>query len=187
MNLTRRRLLGALTAGGAVSAAGCTDLANVPGVGAGDDGDGESADSEVVGPEHRYVEADPDAPFSATLEGPDGESALFDAADIDHVEGVYEDDEEFLVVLELGADGLTRFRDGFDDAGVSDDPAAFAIVMTHDDEEVRRVDLDAGTVEALTDETWGGVLTLPFDEEGLARDVYEGLAGDDPEPVDEDA
>ena len=187
MNLTRRRLLGALTATGAVSAAGCTDLANVPGTSAGDDEDDDPEEDDVIGPEHLYVEVDPDAPFSATLEGPDGESSLFDAADIDHVEGVYEDGGEYLVILELGADGRTRFRDGLDDAGVPDDPAAFAISMTHDGEEVRRVDLDAATVESLTGDSWEGVLTLPFGEEELAREVYEGLAGDDPEPADEDA
>lgn len=186
MNQTRRRLLGALTAVGAVSAAGCTDAANVPGAGDDEDEDPEE-EVDVVGPEHLYVEVDPDAPFSATLEGSDGEWSLFDAAAIDHVEGVYEDDGEYLVILELGADGRTRFRDELEDAGVPDDPAAFVISMTHDSEEVRRVDLDAATVESLMGDSWEGVLTLPFGEEVVAREVYAGLTGDDPQPVDEDA
>jgi len=49
--------------------------------------------------------------------------------------------------------------------------------MTLDEtEEVRRVDLDEATVSALTDEEWGGVLTLPFGEESVAASVYDSLA-----------
>jgi hypothetical protein len=48
--------------------------------------------------------------------------------------------------------------------------------MTLDETEVRRVDLDEATVSALTDEEWGGVLTLPFGEESIAASVYDSLA-----------
>jgi hypothetical protein len=48
--------------------------------------------------------------------------------------------------------------------------------MTLDGTEVRRVELDESTVDALTDDEWGGVLTLPFGERQVAQSVYESLA-----------
>ena len=36
--------------------------------------------------------------------------------------------------------------------------------------------LVAPTVDALTDDEWGGVLSLPFGEERVAQSVYESLA-----------
>lgn len=190
MELSRRGMLtgvGAACAVGAVGFAGATavtdgDAGADGGGSSGDDtGDGGSTDDGSSGDESDgpagAVDADPDAPFEARLRRDgDDDRRLFDAGDLDEVEGVFDDDGEYLVYVALGDDGVDAFQERLAAAGAVDEPARFVVSMTLDGTEVRRVELDGATVDALTDDEWGGVLTLPFGEERVARSVYESLA-----------
>ena len=196
MELSRRGMLGGLAAVGAVGVAGFAGAASVTDD-AGDGatgGDGtESGDSAEGGDSAESgdddagsVAVDPDAPFEAQLfvddestaddAAGDDEVELFDAADLARVEGPFADGDEHLVYAALGDAGIEAFQTRLDDAGAVDDPSGFVVVMTLDGTEVRRVALDRPTVDALTDDEWGGVLTLPFEKESVAADVYESLA-----------
>ncbi|WP_144798201.1 hypothetical protein [Halorubrum depositum] len=188
MELSRRGMLagvGAACAVGAVGFAGATAVTD----GEGDDGSGgtgsieddpvgggSAGDDESGGPAGA-VDADPDAPFEARLRR-DGEDdrRLFGASDLDEVEGVFDDDGEYLVYVALGDDGVDAFQERLAASGAVDEPERFVVSMTLDGTEVRRVELDEPTVRALTDDGWGGVLTLPFGEERVARSVYDSLA-----------
>ncbi|WP_066413257.1 hypothetical protein [Halorubrum aethiopicum] len=196
MELSRRGVLGGLGAAcavGAVGFAGAVSVGEEGGdgsdsddatTGAGDaDGDGSGSDSEAS--TATSVAVDPEAPFEARLlreDGSDGGSGdgpgdlLFEAADLDYVQGVTEDEGEHLVGISLSEDGQESFRERLEASGAADDPEPFAVSMTLDGEEVRRVDLDDSTVAALTDEEWGGVLTLPFGDASVAESVYASLA-----------
>jgi hypothetical protein len=195
MELSRRGMLtgvGAACAVGAVGFAGATavtdeDAANGDGPngdGGSTDGgstDGGSTDGGASGDESDgpagAVDADPDAPFEARLRRDgDDDRRLFGASDLDEVEGVFDDDGEYLVYVALGDDGVDAFQERLAAAGAVDEPERFVVSMTLDGTEVRRVELDEPTVDALTDEEWGGVLTLPFGEERVAQSVYESLA-----------
>jgi hypothetical protein len=151
-----------------------TDVGDAAGdspVGVGSTGDGES-DGPVGA-----VAVDPDAPFEARLlRDGDDDRRLFDASDLDEVEGVFEKSGEYLVYASLGEGGIDAFQDRLAAAGAVDDPERFVVSMTLDGTEVRRVELDAATVGALTDGEWSGVLTLPFGEEQVAESVYDSLA-----------
>ena len=190
MELSRRGMLtgvGAACAVGAVGFAGATavtdeDAANGDGPnGDGGSTDGGSTDGGASGDESDgpagAVDADPDAPFEARLLR-DGEvdRRLFGAADLDEVEGVFDGDGEYLVYVALGDDGVDAFQERLAASGAVDEPERFVASMTLDGTEVRRVELDESTVSALTDDGWGGVLTLPFGEERVAESVYESLA-----------
>ncbi|WP_280586886.1 hypothetical protein [Halorubrum sp. Boch-26] len=192
MELSRRGMIagvGAACAVGAVGFAGATTMADGDGtdggagggsieddpVGGGSTGDG-SGDGGSEG-STGAVDADPDAPFEARLlrDGED-DRRLFDAGDLDEVEGVFDDDGEYLVYVALGDDGVDAFQERLAASGAVDEPERFVVSMALDGTEVRRVELDESTVSALTDEGWGGVLTLPFGEERVAQSVYESLA-----------
>ncbi|RAW44212.1 hypothetical protein DQW50_15335 [Halorubrum sp. 48-1-W] len=160
------------------------------GDGAGSDGSGEDAE----GSDATSVAVDPDAPFEARLlyedgsddgssgdgSGDDGESGdrLFDAAGLEYVQGVREEDGEHLVYVALSEAGRESFRDRLETSGAIDDPGPFAVSMTLGGEEVRHVDLDEPTVTALSDEEWSGVLTLPFESAGTAESVYGSLSAE---------
>ncbi len=191
MELSRRGMLGGFAAVGAVGVAGFAGAASVTD-GAGDDGatGGGGAETEPGDDTGATgsVAVDPDAPFEAQLlvddeanaddAAGDDEVELFDAADLARVEGPFSDGDEHLVYVALGDAGIETFQTRLDDAGAVDDPSGFVVVMTLDGTEVRRVELDRPTVDALTDDEWGGVLTLPFEAEAVATDVYESLAAD---------
>ncbi|QAU13500.1 hypothetical protein EKH57_12695 [Halorubrum sp. BOL3-1] len=181
MDISRRGVLGGLGAACAVGAVGfagatrVTDGEAMEGIGGdgpgptdgGGDGDGAPMSAGV----------DPDAPFAARITGDDGTDArLFDASDLDRVKGVFSEDGEYLVQVVLSEAGVESFRSRLEDAGATDDPTAFVVSMALDGTEVRRVELDPGTVDALTGSEWAGVLTLPFGEESVARSVYDRLA-----------
>ncbi|MFO8113745.1 MAG: hypothetical protein R6U01_00050 [Halorubrum sp.] len=187
MELSRRGTfagIGAACAVGAVGFVGATTVTDGDaGAGDGDPVDGESTDdSESTGDDENggpagAVDADPDAPFEAHLRR-DGEEdrRLFRASDLDEVEGVFEDGGEYLVYVALTDDGVDAFQERLAASGAVDEPERYVASMTLDGTEVRRVDLDEPTVDALTDDGWGGVLTLPFDEERVADSVYESVA-----------
>jgi len=84
--------------------------------------------------------------------------------------------DEHLVYVSLGETGIDALQSGLADAGTTDDPEGFVVSMTLDGTEVRRVELDEATVSALTDEEWGGVLTLPFSQASVAESVCDSLA-----------
>jgi hypothetical protein len=181
MDISRRGVLGGLGAVcgvGAVGFAGAatvTDGELVGGVGGDGPGPAGGGSAEADdGPESAAV--DPDAPFVARLTGDGTETRLFDAGDLDRVKGVFAEDGEFLVQVVLSDAGVDSFRGRLDGAGATDDPAAFVVSMTLDGTEVRRVELDRETVDALTGPEWEGVLTLPFGEESVSRSVYDRLA-----------
>jgi hypothetical protein len=181
MDISRRGVLGGLGAVCAVGAVGfagaatVTDGETVGGLGGGAGPAGGGSEEAADGPESAAV--DPDAPFEARLTGDDGTDApLFDASDLDRVKGVFAEEGEYLVQVVLPDAGVETFRTRLDEAGATDDPAAFVVSMTLDGTEVRRVELDRETVDALTGSDWGGVLTLPFGEERVARSVYDRLA-----------
>ncbi|GAA0517149.1 hypothetical protein SAMN04488066_11026 [Halorubrum aquaticum] len=203
MELSRRGVLGGLGAACAVGAVGFAGAASVGGGGSDGTGDGATAageggddDPESGGSaegsnerEATSVAVDPDAPFEGRLLREDGSGdggsgddgpgdLLFDAADLDYVQGVTEDEGEHLVGMSLSAEGEASFRERLEASGAVDEPGPFAVSMTLDGEEVRRVDLDEPTVTALTDEEWGGVLTLPFESAGTAESVYGSLAAE---------
>ncbi|EMA66688.1 hypothetical protein C461_11623 [Halorubrum aidingense JCM 13560] len=190
MELSRREMLGGLGSACALGVVGFAGAASVTddgpdGGGGGDAGDGafggdaggSSGDGSADG---GSVAADPDAPFEARLrrEG-DDDRRLFDASDLARVQGVISEESEHLVYVALGDDGVDAFQSRLADAGATDDPTGFAVSMTLDGIEVRRVELDDATVDALTDAEWGGVLTLPFQQASVAEDVYASLAADD--------
>ena len=201
MELSRRGVLGGLGAACAVGAVGFAGAASVGDeggdgsdsddatTGAGDAGgdgsgtDGSAGDSETS--TATSVAVDPDAPFEARLLREDGSGGgsgdgpgdlLFEATDLDYVQGLTENEGEHLVGISLSTDGEESFRERLEASGAVDDPEPFAVSMTLDGEEVRRVDLDEPTVTALTDEEWGGVLTLPFESASTAESVYGSLA-----------
>ncbi|WP_096394456.1 hypothetical protein [Halorubrum trapanicum] len=181
MDISRRGVLGGLGAACAVGAVGfagaatVTDGGAVGGLGGGSGPAGGGSEEADDGPESAAV--DPDAPFEARLTDDDGTDALlFDASDLDRVKGVFAEEDEFLVQVVLPDAGVEAFRTRLDEAGATDDPAAFVVSMTLDGTEVRRVELDRETVDALTGSDWEGVLTLPFGEERVARSVYDRLA-----------
>ena len=185
MELSRRGILGGVGAAVAVGVVGFAGAASVTdddaaagetgpdnpvsgdaSVGAGDDGEQGGS-----------VPVDPDAPFEARLlrDGED-DRRLFDAGDLARVQGVITEDDEHLVYVSLGEAGVEGLRTGLEDAGATDEPERFVVSMTLDGTEVRRVELDEATVSALTDEEWGGVVTLPFGEQTVAQSVYDSLA-----------
>ncbi|OYR53648.1 hypothetical protein [Halorubrum halodurans] len=197
MELSRRGVLGGLGAACAVGAVGFAGAASVGDDGAGGSGgdgpetDGGSdgggsatggSDGDSTRSAATSVAVDPEAPFEARLRREDGPNdggpgdRLFDAADLDYVQGVTENEGEHLVGLSLSADGETSFRERLEASGAVDDPEPFVVSMTLDGAEVRRVDLDGPTVTALTDAEWNGVLTLPFESAETAESVYASLA-----------
>jgi len=190
MELSRRGMLGGLGAALAVGGVGFAGAASVTDDGGGSDGDGGGSDGDGASGddgstdadgsgEPASVPADPDAPFEARLlRDGDDDRGLFGAGDVDRVQGVIAENDEHLVYVSLGDAGIDAVRTGLADAGATDEPGAFAVSMTLDGTEVRRVDLDEATVAALTDEEWGGVLTLPFGDESVAGSVYDSLADD---------
>lgn len=183
MELSRRGMLGGFAAVGAVGAAGFVGAASVADTddadtdgndrGAEDDGDNGEAESAVV---------DPDAPFEAqlleTVDDNTETQQLFDASDLAGVRGPVAEENEHLVYIVLSDTGIDTFQARLNDSGAADNPTEFAVSMTLDETEVRRVDLDEPTVSALIDEEWTGMLTLPFDEETVAEDVSESLAAE---------
>jgi len=194
MELSRRGMLGGFAAAGAVGITGFAGAVSVAdgegGTGGGGDGDGggtggsgdgeqDSGDSEDSDAS-ASVSADPDASFEARLsdvnDGDDEGLRLFGASDLERVQGPVSEDGEYRVYVALGDPGIDAFQTRLNDAGATDDPSGFVVSMTLNDQEVRRVELDEPTVDALTDTEWGGVLTLPFDDEAVAADVYESLA-----------
>ncbi|VTT86534.1 hypothetical protein DM2_2572 [Halorubrum sp. DM2] len=189
MDISRRGVLGGLGAVcgvGAVGFAGAarvTDGEAMEGVGgdgpgpAGGGGSGTAGTSDG-GPTAAPV--DPGAPFAARLIGDDGTDArLFDASDLARVKGIFAEGDEYLVQVVLSEAGVESFRSRLNDAGATDDPAAFVVSMALDGTEVRRVELDRETVDALTGSEWEGVLTLPFGEESVATSVFERLAAEE--------
>jgi len=200
MELSRRGMLGGFAAVGAVGVGGFAGAAAVTSAdGAGTDGGGEDNEADGGGEDTEAdgggedneadgggdaagsVPVDPDAPFEARLldptdDGGDEGLRLFDASDLERVQGPVSEDGEHRVYVALGDAGIDAFQTRLDDAGAADDPSGFVVSMTLDDREVRRVELDESTVAALTDTEWGGVLTLPFDDEAVAVEVYESLA-----------
>lgn len=166
MELSRRGMLGGFAAVGAVGVTGFAGAASMT------DDEGDDAAGSVP--------VDPDAPFDARLldadDGDDEGLRLFDASDLERVQGPVSEEGEHRVYVALGDAGIDAFQIQLGDAGATDDPSGFVVSMTLGDREVRRVELDEPTVDALTDSEWGGVLTLPFDGEAVAADVYESLA-----------
>jgi hypothetical protein len=188
MDLSRRGVLGGLGAACAVGAVGFAGAASVADE---DDGDGDSdndaaADTSDDGSSDdgtTTVAVDPDAPFEARLlraadaGASDGDGyRLFDATELDRVRGVDATGGEHRVYVALSETGRAEVRERLADAGATDEPEPFVASMTLDGEEVRRVDLDAETVTALSDEEWSGVVTLPFESADVAESVYEALA-----------
>ena len=188
MELSRRGMLGGVGAALAVGAVGFAGAASVTddgatGGGAGPGGDWAGADAAGDdsggddGGKPASVPVDPDAPFEARLLGGGADDRrLFGAADLDRVQGVIAEGDEHLVYVSLGDAGIDALQTGLADAGATEDPAGFVVSMTLDGTEVRRVELDDATVSALTNEEWGGVLTLPFGEAPVAESVYDSLA-----------
>lgn len=189
MDLSRRGVLGGLGAACAVGAVGFAGAVSVTDEESTDAGDGgadaaaDTTDDGSTGDETTTVAVDPDAPFEARLlRAADGNASdddgyrLFDATELDRVKGIDATDGEHLVYVALSEAGRTAVRERLADAGVTDEPEPFVASMTLDGEEVRRVDLDAETVTALSDEEWSGVVTLPFESAGVAESVYEALA-----------
>ncbi|WP_123620197.1 hypothetical protein [Halorubrum sp. CSM-61] len=186
MELSRRGMLGGVGAALAVGAVGFAGAASVTDGDAVGDAGGPGGDAVGAGPEGAgsdeggesgSVPVDPDAPFEARLlRDGDDDRRLFDAGDLDRVQGVIAEGDEHLVYVSLGEAGIDALRSGLADAGATDDPAGFVVSMTLDGTEVRRVELDEATVSALTDEEWGGVVTLPFGQASVAESVYDSLA-----------
>lgn len=188
MELSRRGVVGALGsvlaigAIGFVGASTVDDPSDEPSAGSagsdgGDGGDDDESDGGNGGDDEvMYVEADPNAPFEARLLGEAEDRVLFDASGLIHVEGVHPEDGEHLVIIELDEPAIDAVRSALDEPAVADDPGAFEISMTLAGEEVRRIDLDRETVDAVTGDDWEGIVTLPFEDSDVASDVYEALA-----------
>ncbi|GAB7009616.1 hypothetical protein [Halorubrum trueperi] len=198
MELSRRGVLGGIGSAFAIGAIGFVGAVTVSddadggteaggdgtvdGAGTGEDGAGAGEDGGGDG----SVAADPDAPFAARLldgsgaDGEDGDDAdsrdLFDAGDLSRVQGVVSEDGEHLVYVALGDGAIETVQERLAESGAVDDPDRFVVSMSLDGTEVRRVEFDEERVAALTDDEWGGVLTLPFGQESVAADVYESLA-----------
>ncbi|TKX78302.1 hypothetical protein EXE53_21935 [Halorubrum sp. SD626R] len=185
MELSRRGVLGGIGSAFAIGAIGfagattvtdegslSTDAGSAPGVGPDGDGAGGSGEADSVA-------VDSSAPFEATLLA-DGDDAgtLFDAADLSRVQGVISEEREHLVYVALSETGIGAVQDRLAEAGATDEPNRFVVSMNLDGTEVRRVELDESRVTALTDDEWGGVLTLPFGQEPVAVEVYESLASE---------
>ncbi|MFD1571174.1 hypothetical protein [Halorubrum laminariae] len=190
MELSRRGVLGGVGSAFAIGAIGFAGAATVTddGNGATDGGSGPDlgpgSDGVETGGTDRNdeagsVPADASAPFEAALLA-DGDEAgtLFDAADLARVQGVISEEREHLVYVALSDAGIGSVQERLADAGATDDPNRFVVSMTLDGAEVRRVELDEARVAALTDDEWGGILTLPFGQESVATEVYESLAGE---------
>ena len=184
MELSRRGVLGGVGSAFAIGAIGfagattvtdeggvSTDSGGVPGVGPDSEGAGGGETDSVV--------ADRSAPFEATLLA-DGDDAgtLFDAADLSRVQGVISEQREHLVYVALSEAGIGSVQDRLAEAGATDEPDRFVVSVSLDGTEVRRVELNEPRVTALTDDEWGGVLTLPFGQEPVAVEVYESLASE---------
>lgn len=181
MELSRRGVLGGLGAACAVGAVGFAGAVSVSDDGEPDrSGDSNSDEDDAEDGVSASVAVDPEAPFEARLldDSDNGDRLLFDADGLARVQGVVSEDDEHSVYVALGDAGIDTFQERLADAGATDEPDRFTVSMTLDGAEVRRVDLDGPTVDALTDEEWGGVLTLPFADEAVATDVYESLAAD---------
>ena len=189
MDLSRRGVLGGLGAAcavGAVGFAGAVSVTDEASTDAGDGGADAAANATDDGSTEKKtttVAVDPEAPFEARLlRAADGDASdgdgyrLFDATELDRVKGIDATDGEHLVYVALSEAGRTAVRERLADAGATDEPEPFVASMTLDGEEVRRVDLDAETVTALSDEEWSGVVTLPFESADVAEAVYEALA-----------
>jgi len=188
MELSRRGMLGGVGAALTVGAVGFVGAASVTGDDAVDGGTGPGGDAIGGGAtdgtdggdedgESGSVPVDPEAPFEARLlRDGDDDRGLFAAGDLDRVQGVIAEGDEHLVYVSLGDAGIDALQAGLADAGATDEPEGFVVSMTLDGAEVRRVELDEATVSALTDEEWGGVLTLPFGERAVAESVYDSLA-----------
>lgn len=166
MELSRRGVIGGLAGVFGVGAVGFVGASGVDDRRTEDEGDDET----------QYVAANTDAPFVARLVGPESTTELFDATGLLHVEGVYDEDEEHLVIIELTDSAADAVRAGLENEGVLEDPSAFDVSMRLDGAEVRRIELDESTADALVAETWGGVITLPFENPELAEEVYGSLA-----------
>lgn len=184
MELSRRGMLGGVGSALAIGAIGFVGAASVTDGTDGVDGGGPGS-NEVVGEgsddggDDGSVEVDPDAPFEAQLLDADGDAdprTLFDASHLSRVQGVISEDGEHLVYVALGDADIGAVQERLAEFGATDDPDRFVVSMALDGTEVRRVELDENRVAALTDEEWGGVLTLPFGQEPVAADVYESLA-----------
>ncbi|PAU83046.1 hypothetical protein CK500_13065 [Halorubrum salipaludis] len=185
MELSRRGMLGGVGAALAVGAVGFAGAASVTDGDAVGDGGGPGGDAVGTGAdgagdeggESGSVPVDPEAPFEARLlRDGDDDRSLFGASDLDRVQGVIAENDEHLVYVSLGEAGIDALQSGLADAGATDDPEGFVVSMALDGTEVRRVELDEATVSALTDEEWGGVLTLPFGQASVAESVYDSLA-----------
>jgi hypothetical protein len=178
MDISRRSVLGGLAGvgvGGLAGAVVVTDGEVVDRIAGADPDSGGDGSGGGSAPSSAAV--DPQAPFEARLSGDDGTDApLFDASDLELVKGVFARDGEFLVQVALSDAGVESFRTRLDEAGATDEPTAFTVSMTLDGTEVRRVELDRETVDALAGADWAGVLTLPFAEESVATSVYGRLA-----------
>jgi len=182
MELSRRGMIGGFAAVGAVGVAGFAGAASVTDSGAGTDGDENGGEDGGGNEGERAVAVDPDAPFEARLDeagGDDGDGRrLFGASDLAHVQGPVAEEAEHLVYVALSDEGIDAFQTRLNDAGAPDDPTAFVVSMTLAETEVRRVDLDEQTVDALIDEEWTGIVTLPFEAEAVAEDLFESLAAE---------
>lgn len=169
MELSRRGMIGGIAAVCGVGAVGFVGATGV---------DDPLSSSDSDGEPEGYVPADTDAPFVARLVGPEDTTELFDAAGLRHVEGVHQEDEEHLVIIELDESAADAVRTGLEARGAVDDPTSFDVSMRLDGAEVRRIELDRATVDALADESWNGIVTLPFDNPDLAAEVYDSLAAE---------
>ena len=186
MDLSRRGVLGGLGAACAVGAVGFAGAASVADEDDGDSDNDAAADTSDDGSSDdgtTTVAVDPDAPFEARLlRAADAGASdrdgyrLFDATELDRVRGIDATGGEHRVYVALSETGRAGVRERLADAGVTDEPEPFVASMTLDGEEVRRVDLDAETVTALSDEEWSGVVTLPFESADVAESVYEALS-----------
>ncbi|EMA57041.1 hypothetical protein [Halorubrum lipolyticum] len=194
MELSRRGMLGGVGAAlavGGVGFAGAVSVTDGDALGGGTGGDegalggdalgGDATGDDATGDDEDdqtgSLPVDPDAPFEARLlRDGDDDRGLFGAGDLDRVQGVIAEEGDHLVYVSLGDVGIDALQTGLADAGATDEPKGFAVSMTLDGSEVRRVELDRATVSALTDEEWGGVLTLPFGDASVAESVYDSLA-----------
>lgn len=183
MELSRRGMLGGFAAVGAIGAVGFAGASSVTDTDETDtDGRDSGAEDRGDNGEAGAATVDPDAPFEARLlETADANAEtrqLFDASDLAGVRGPVPEENEHLVYIALSNAGIDTFQTRLNDTGAADNPTRFAVSMTLEETEVRRVDLDEPTVNALLDEEWTGMLTLPFEQESVAKDVAESLAAE---------
>jgi len=183
MELSRRGMIGGFAAVGAVGVAGFAGAASVTDSGAGTDGDENGGEDGGGNEGERAVAVDPDAPFEARLDeagGDDGDGRrLFGASDLAHVQGPVAEEAEHLVYVALSDEGIDAFQTRLNDAGAPRRPNSVCRV----DDASRDGGSDGSTwteqtVDALIDEEWTGIVTLPFEEEAVAEDLFESLAAE---------